>query len=185
MDSDWYDSCSKWLWIKCKDYVKLTLSKDNLERNALSNLYSRGNCLFLHRFIKGLSNSNKGYVSDHINGKSLDNRSSNLRVVTILENNLNRNKTKVNKSSKYKGVSHRENNNKPWVAATFTPEGSFTSKAFYTEEEAGMFYDQLQRFLYYYFLQRKDPKLYHYLKILNRYLQIYYLFYKNQRAFPY
>ena len=148
VDRDWYEPCSKWLWVKCKDYIKMALSKDNLERNGLLNLHSIGNYLFLHRFIKGLSNSNKDYVSDHINGKSLDNRSENLRVATILENTLNSRKVNNKKSSRYKGVSFSktkyENGYRYWKAQV----AGYKQRFFYSETDAAKCYDQLLREYY-------------------------------------
>lgn len=41
---------------------------------------------FLHRVVLGCS---KGFVVDHINGDTLDNRRSNLRIATIQQNRIN------------------------------------------------------------------------------------------------
>jgi len=60
-----------------------------------------GKNVLMHRF---LMNPLKGQVVDHINGNCLDNRRENLRITTSSLNSQNRHKTKINSTSKYKGV---------------------------------------------------------------------------------
>lgn len=60
----------------------------------------------LHRVIMGMSTKNNLYV-DHINGNTLDNRKSNLRVCSRNENARNK-KTQSNNVSGYKGVCYRK-----------------------------------------------------------------------------
>lgn len=54
--------------------------------------------ILMHRFIL---DAPKGFQVDHINGNGLDNRKSNLRIVTSRQNQQNR---QVNCTSKYPGV---------------------------------------------------------------------------------
>jgi hypothetical protein len=56
----------------------------------------------MHRTIMGLAHKEKTNV-DHINGEKLDNRRSNLRICTVAQNQMNRKKSKSNKSG-FKGV---------------------------------------------------------------------------------
>lgn len=102
VDDDDYEKFSKLKWcvrvhpngrkVACRaERVKGTDKKKNYQ---------------LHREIL---NCPKGMVVDHINGDTLDNRKSNLRVCTIQENSMNRKNQKSNKfRSKYKGVGWRK-----------------------------------------------------------------------------
>lgn len=62
-----------------------------------------GKTVFLHRLLMGLTDFKDKRVVDHINGNSLDNRKSNLRVCTIKENVRNRGPSTLNTTG-YKGV---------------------------------------------------------------------------------
>lgn len=61
--------------------------------------------LRLHRYILDVP---KGMAVDHIDGNGLNNRRTNLRVVTPQQNSFNRRKI-TSKSSRYKGVHARGN----------------------------------------------------------------------------
>lgn len=68
----------------------------------------RSRIVGMHRFLMGYP---VGLQVDHINGDTLDNRKSNLRVCTNSENSRNRNKSSSNKSG-YKGVYWSKQKNK-------------------------------------------------------------------------
>ena len=68
----------------------------------------KNNRIMMHRLIM---NCPKDKVVDHINGNTLDNRKSNLRICTQHENSYNKVKGK-NNTSGYKGVSWDKNANK-------------------------------------------------------------------------
>jgi hypothetical protein len=72
--------------------VRMIIDKDGNRRQ-----------LSMHREVMGLSFGDKGLV-DHINHDTLDNRRSNLRIVTHAQNKQNSRCYKNNKSG-YKGVS--------------------------------------------------------------------------------
>lgn len=66
----------------------------------------------LHRLI---TEAPDDLVVDHINGDSLDNRLSNLRVCTQQENGMNRTSLNINNTSGVRGVSFHKASNK-WRA---------------------------------------------------------------------
>lgn len=60
----------------------------------------------MHRFILSEKlNGDVNLVVDHINSDKLDNRRENLRITTVALNNQNKKVSRLNTSSKYKGVS--------------------------------------------------------------------------------
>lgn len=77
-----------------------------------------GGSIYIHNQIM---NPPEGMLVDHINGNGLDNRRSNLRLVTYAQNAMNRTKAK-GKSSKYTGVYFCKNTKK--FIATISVSGS-------------------------------------------------------------
>lgn len=67
--------------------------------------------VYMHRVVTG---SHKTLQTDHINGNTLDNRRSNLRLVTNSQNQMNSKLSTRNKSG-FKGVYWHEGN-KRWAA---------------------------------------------------------------------
>ncbi len=95
--------------------------------------------IYLHRFL--LSPPREKFT-DHINGNTLDNRRSNLRVVSKYQNTLNKKIHKNNKSG-YKGVVRINYTKrvKEWVAR-ITVKGKQIYLGYYrTPEEAALAYD--------------------------------------------
>lgn len=112
-----------------------------VEINPVGQVYfsNRKNKVRLHRLIM---NCPKGMVVDHINGNTLDNRKSNLRICTKLENQYNQKKHKGNRHSKYKGVTFRkELKSKPWEAFIYKDYKSTRLGYFATEKEAAVAYN--------------------------------------------
>ncbi len=91
----------------------------------------------LHRY---LSNAPKGMEVDHINGNTLDNRKCNLRICTKSQNQMNRGKTKKNKSG-YKGVSWCTSCN-GWKAYLWTGEKNLYLGLFSFKKEAALAYNR-------------------------------------------
>ncbi|MED1954624.1 HNH endonuclease [Brevibacillus centrosporus] len=86
----------------------------------------------LHRL---LTNAPKGMFVDHINHDPLDNRRSNLRVVSNMENMQNRSGSQRNSKSGVRGVSWSKKQNR-WKAAIGVNGKSMYLGAFTTIEEA-------------------------------------------------
>jgi hypothetical protein len=99
-----YEILSYWLW-------HVSGSK-KMKRYALRNVGNRG--VLMHRVIMGLQFSDKEIV-DHVNGNSLDNRRSNLRICNIQENSFNKKKTHGT-NSVFRGVCAMKGRVNSWVA---------------------------------------------------------------------
>lgn len=82
----------------------------------------------------------KTHQVDHINGDTLDNRESNLRVVTALENGQNKRKRK-SASSKYKGVKWHKRDN-IWESLIMHKGKSYYLGRFKEEKDAGLAYNK-------------------------------------------
>ena len=93
--------------------------------------------VYLHRF---LTEARTGLWVDHINGDTLDNRRSNLRVCTPAENRVNEGKRRTaNPTSKYKGV-NREASGR--FRATLSVSGTVVWREYFADEiEAAKAYD--------------------------------------------
>jgi len=93
--------------------------------------------LHMHRVIM---NTPEGLLTDHINGDSLDNRKSNLRIVTNAQNLCNVKLTKKNTSG-YKGVSWCKNS-KHWRAKITFERKIFWLGGHKCPQEAAKAYDK-------------------------------------------
>lgn len=87
--------------------------------------------IYLHRV---LMDAPRGKIVDHIDGNSLNNRRSNLRLATVSENAMNRGRTKRNRTG-YKGVSFHRGNGR-WRARIQREGKEHTLGYFDTPEEA-------------------------------------------------
>lgn len=91
----------------------------------------------MHRLIL---NAKTGQMCDHINGDRLDNRRSNLRLVTYSENAMNKCKPRKKTHSKYKGICF--NKYSGWKA-TIRPNGKYIHLGYYQDEKkAAEVYDK-------------------------------------------
>ena len=93
----------------------------------------------LHNLILG-GKREPGKAVDHINLNKLDNRLSNLRIVTRRQNNMNRGANKIRKDTEYKGVVLHSSGK--W-SARIGVDGKKISLGYYdTDKEAADAYDR-------------------------------------------
>lgn len=95
-------------WLSTKKWC-IQENRKNGHAYAHTSRWKGKKYVYMHRIIIG---AKKGQIVDHINGNTLDNRSSNLRIVTPRQNQQNMH---YERSSKYPGVSWYTNDKK-WVA---------------------------------------------------------------------
>lgn len=104
--------------------------------------------VWMHRLIleKRIGYLAKNKLTDHINGKILDNRNCNLRIASSAENNRNRIK-RQGCSSKYKGVSW-DDITKKWRAIIVYNYKRICLGRFISETDAAKAYDNAAKQLH-------------------------------------
>lgn len=129
LDEDDYEYISQWKWHtgngKYSLYARRSAIKDG-----------KNICIFMHREI---ARTPLNLKTDHINGNTLDNRKSNLRICTNAENCRNQNKSN-NTTSKWKGVSWHKGTT-CWQARIKINWKLIHLGIWNTEEEAAKAYD--------------------------------------------
>jgi hypothetical protein len=104
------------------DYCWRLSTKDNYSKTSIDNTTK-----YYHQL---LLNYEDGLVCDHKNRHRYDNRINNLRIVTVRENNRNRNRRKTNTSGK-NGVHYvRINRLHYWKAVITNNDGNIVTKMF-------------------------------------------------------
>lgn len=130
VDDNDYEKLNKFNWHYAGGYARRNKRLPNGKRKIV----------FMHR---ELMNTPEGYETDHINGDRLDNRRSNLRVVTKHENQRN---TKPRKgTSQYKGVSYYKSKRHKigYWTARIQVDGKVKRLGYFkTETEAAKAYNQ-------------------------------------------
>ncbi len=96
----------------------------------------KGKRVYMHRLIM---NPPPGYVVDHIDGNGLNNRRSNLRICTRMQNQWNRRPTKG--TSTFKGVSYNKEMRK-WEASIIVNKKKYPCGFFDDEIEAALACDR-------------------------------------------
>lgn len=102
VDDDMYDELNKYIWFTHKG-----------GNTCYARRNENGTMVYMHRQILGLERGD-GKFTDHINRNGLDNRASNLRIVSKTINNRNRGNCSHNTSG-HVGV-HWNTAFKKWVA---------------------------------------------------------------------
>ena len=103
VDDEDFEYLNQWKW-----YVQ----KWNVGYYAVRNVRNNKKYIgyqSMHRLLS--NNNNKSLITDHVNGNTLDNRKSNLRICSFSDNNKNR-KISKNNSTGYKGVVYDKRNKK-------------------------------------------------------------------------
>lgn len=122
---------------KCKEYKWCLMSMHPRGRYVMNNTVGK-----LAQFILGVKTSVNNHL-DHINGDTLDNRKSNLRVITNQQNQLKK-KIQVNNRSGYRGVHWYQNPGKTsaWEAhIRFNKKGYFLGR-FKSKHDAAKAYNE-------------------------------------------
>lgn len=129
-DPEDYDLVSRFKWRKCEGYAR---SHERIPGGQTN--YK------MHRLIMGVNDPR--LVVDHINGNTLDNRRSNLRILTNKENRWNCHNYKQS-SSNYPGVVQAKNK---WRAQIGFASKSYHLGYYDTELEAAMVWEAHARFI--------------------------------------
>jgi len=114
-----------------EDFQRVSQYRWSLLNDKYATTWLKG---LMHRFILGVS---EGIIIDHINGNGLDNRKSNLRICSHVDNCRNRKMSKRNKSG-YRGV-HKSGNS--WISQIGIDGKRVYLGSFATVEEAANAYD--------------------------------------------
>lgn len=124
VDDEDFEWLNQWKW-----YVHKSHNTYYAHRNE-NTADGKRRTVIMHRMLVDLPS---GYVPDHIDGNGLNNQRSNLRAVTVRQNNQNNpNRQKGVKTSKYPGVySHTQT--KKWVAR-ITIDGKMLHIGTFSEE---------------------------------------------------
>jgi hypothetical protein len=106
----------------------------------------------MHRIIM---NAKPGERVDHIDGDTLNNTRSNLRMCSHSENMANRKKHRNGKTSRFKGV-HWSKRSQCWIVSIQHEKKQYRVKGFPTEIEAAQAYNERARRLFGVFARLND-----------------------------
>lgn len=138
IDEEDFDLVNSMAWYvrkphpRSKEYVYCRRKVDGKDRSTP-----------LHRFVLNLGLNDQKRTVDHINGNTLDNRKSNLRICTISENLRNLKLRKTNKSG-YKGVNYHKHQKK-WASRICINRKRIHLGYFTNEVDAAKAYDEASK----------------------------------------
>lgn len=117
IDKQKYDDAKKYVW---------RISKKKQKYYVISGSFKKGTAIYLHDFVYGKHAD--GLEIDHIDGNSLNNRISNLRVVTHQGNVDNIRATRIDNQIGIRGVVYNK------AGRSYHVDFHFHGKRFYTKE---------------------------------------------------
>ena len=133
VDDEDYESLNSYKWCTAKVIRTLYAHRITPRKDGKQTL------LLMHRVLLGLEKGDGKYV-DHIDHDGLNNQKSNLRIVTVSQNQMNRIPHK-NTSSKYKGV-YWYKKNKRWRSQIMINYKQIYLGQFEDEKEAARAYNR-------------------------------------------
>lgn len=136
VDDEDFDSLNKWKWkANTKKAKKAIVHRISHPPRKLRREGKRSKTIYIHREIM---KAPKGLVVDHIDGDTLNNQKSNLRICTQGENGRNRKKQTGKSSSAFKGVSKK---NKSFCASIRCGKKNYYIGTFRDEIDAARAYN--------------------------------------------
>jgi hypothetical protein len=144
-----------WLLQKYKWYLWSTKRHNGIYVVASESI-SNPKALHYKRLHQVIMGTTSGQIVDHINGNPLDNRRSNLRIVSHSENNKNSTKRK-NALNKFKGV-HFSTRERKFKAQIQSNKNKISLGTFKTEVEAARAYDEAAKKLHGEFAKLNFPE---------------------------
>jgi hypothetical protein len=129
VDESDFESLKGWKW--CAMYCSSS-------KSFYARRYRNGKIVAMQNVIMSPA---KGYVVDHINGNTLDNRRSNLRVVSRKHNSWNKKMPSTNTTG-FKGVYRTKRGRRPFEARIKVNQKQIYLRSFHTAEEASAAYEK-------------------------------------------
>jgi len=149
VDPDDYPELKKYKWFATKNGATFYAKRHTRLTERI-----KTTSVCMHRLIM---NAPDNLVIDHINYNGLDNRKANLRLATRRQNSLHIIRTMNPGSSKYKGISWREDRKK-WAVRIMTDGKTINLGCYKDEVEAARAYDKAARKLHGQFASLNFPK---------------------------
>lgn len=134
VDDDDFEKVSQYKWQAVPDKSGIFYARRRQTING------KRVCIRMHRFI---ISPNDYEVVDHINGNTLDNRKSNLRIATQQQNKFNC--KKINAQSGFRGVQKTNKNGNTWRARIHYNGEWINLGSFNSPEEASRAYIEANR----------------------------------------